>query len=191
MRHKSSITSLSWIPSEAIEGSMRLAFDAGFTHYDPPPPDVIASIEGLRATDRFRFANVLEAWVEVNDAGRIVDCGYSGGGMMGTTTISVGPGSGRSRRSRFPTCARPRRAATVRALCARRPAATGAARAAPRPPPAVHAMAVPRSSGPRSQLTIHVDGSADGGDRRPQPLSPPLDLRQPRSTLGEVGVGRV
>jgi hypothetical protein len=91
MRHTSSITSLSWIPSEAIEGSMRLAFDAGFTHYDPPPPDVIEDIEELRLTDRFRFANVLEAWVDVNDAGRIVDCGYSGRGMMGSTTVRVGP----------------------------------------------------------------------------------------------------
>jgi hypothetical protein len=91
MRHTSSITSLSWIPSEAIEGSMRLAFDAGFTHYDPPPPDVIEDIEALRLGDRFRFANVLEAWIDVNDAGRIVDCGYSGGGMMGSTTVRVGP----------------------------------------------------------------------------------------------------
>jgi hypothetical protein len=91
MRHTSSITSLSWIPSEAIEGSMRLAFDAGFTHYDPPPPDVIEDIEELRLTDRFRFANVLEAWIDVNDSGRIVDCGYSGGGMMGSTTVRVGP----------------------------------------------------------------------------------------------------
>jgi hypothetical protein len=70
---------------------MRLAFDAGFTHYDAPPPDVIEDIESLRVTDRFRFANVLEAWVEVNDSGRIVDCGYSGGGLMGSTTVKVGP----------------------------------------------------------------------------------------------------
>jgi hypothetical protein len=34
MRHKSSITSLSWIPSEAIEGSQRLAFDAGMAELD-------------------------------------------------------------------------------------------------------------------------------------------------------------
>jgi hypothetical protein len=90
MRHTSSVTSLSWIPSEAIEGSMRLAFDAGFTHYDRPPPDVISDIDELRRTDRFRFANVLEAWVDVDDSGRITDCGYSGGGMMGSTTVRVG-----------------------------------------------------------------------------------------------------
>ncbi len=41
MRHESSITSLSWIPSEAIEGSQRLAFDAGMVHYDEPPRDIV------------------------------------------------------------------------------------------------------------------------------------------------------
>ena len=70
VRHHGSITSLSWIPSEAVEGSSRLAFEAGIAHYDMPPPEVIEDLEALRAGDRFRFANVLEAWVEVDDAGR-------------------------------------------------------------------------------------------------------------------------
>jgi hypothetical protein len=91
MRHSSSITSLSWIPSEAIEGSMRLAFDAGFTHYDPPPPDVIEDLEALRLSDRFRFANVLSAWIEVDGDGAITAFGYDGGGSMGSTTVKVGP----------------------------------------------------------------------------------------------------
>jgi hypothetical protein len=91
MRHESSITSLSWIPSEAIEGSMRLAFDAGLAHYDPPPPELIEDVEALRDADRFRFANVLSAWVETDRAGAIKKCGYSGGGMMGSTTVKVGP----------------------------------------------------------------------------------------------------
>ena len=69
MRTESSVTSLSWIPSEAVAGGTRVAFDAGFTHYDEPPPDVIEDIEALRKADRFRFANVLSAWVEA-DAGR-------------------------------------------------------------------------------------------------------------------------
>ena len=80
MRHKSSITSLSWIPSEAIEGTQRLAFDAGVAHYDEPPPEVLDDLEALRDADRFRFANVLEAWVEVNDSGRITDCGLRAAG---------------------------------------------------------------------------------------------------------------
>ena len=69
MRYESCITSLSWIPSEAVTGGTRVAFDAGFTHYDDPPPDRIDDIEALRATDKFRFANVLRAWVEVDASG--------------------------------------------------------------------------------------------------------------------------
>ena len=89
MRHTSTVTSLSWIPSEAVEGSTRLAFDMGFTHYDDPPPDTLDDLDALRTADRFRFANVLTAWIETGDDGRIVDYGYSGGGLMGATTVSV------------------------------------------------------------------------------------------------------
>jgi hypothetical protein len=91
VRHESSITSLSWIPSEAVEGSQRLAFDAGMAHYDAPPPELIEDLEELRAEDRFRFANVLRAWAEVDDSGRITGFGREGGGLMGSTTVKVGP----------------------------------------------------------------------------------------------------
>jgi Cyclic nucleotide-binding domain len=91
MRHHSSITSLSWIPSEAIEGSSRVAFDHGLAHYDHPPPDMLTDLEALRTADRFRFANRLEAWIEVDGAGQIIDCGYSGAGLMGSTTLRLGP----------------------------------------------------------------------------------------------------
>jgi hypothetical protein len=91
VRHQGSLTSLSWIPSEAVEGSTRLAFDAGLAHYDDPPPEVIDDLEDLRVRDRFRFANVLQAWVEVDGSGSITDCGYDGGGLMGSTTVKLGP----------------------------------------------------------------------------------------------------
>src|ERR1700677_398897 len=91
MRHQSSITSLSWIPSEAVEGSQRLAFDSGMAHYDEPPPDAITDLEALRAADRFRFANVLRAWGEGDDSGQIIDFGRDGGGLMGSTTVKLGP----------------------------------------------------------------------------------------------------
>ena len=82
MRYESSVTSLSWIPSEAVEGSTRLAFDAGFTHYDDPPPGELGDIKELQAADRFRFANVLSAWIEVGEHGNITGYGYSGGGLI-------------------------------------------------------------------------------------------------------------
>jgi hypothetical protein len=90
MRHESSVTSLSWIPSEAVEGGTRLAFDAGFAHYDDPPPDQLGDLEALRAADRFRFANVLRPWIEVDGSGRVTGCGYGGGGLMGSTMVRVG-----------------------------------------------------------------------------------------------------
>ncbi len=90
MRYESSVTSLSWIPSEAIPGTARLPFDAGFTHYDQPPPDRITDLEALRAADRFRFANVLSGWIETDEAGRITGCGRGGGGQMGSTTVHLG-----------------------------------------------------------------------------------------------------
>ena len=89
MRIESSVTSLSWIPSEAVTGANKGAFEIGFTHYDDPPPDVIEDLDALRDTDRFRFANRLTGWVEVEN-GRITDAGYEGGGVMGSTTISLG-----------------------------------------------------------------------------------------------------
>jgi len=90
MRHESCVTTLSWIPSEAIEGSTRLAFDAGIAHYDDPPPEVLHDVEELRAADRFRFANVLRAWIEVDAAGTVTGSGYAGGGLIGATTVRVG-----------------------------------------------------------------------------------------------------
>jgi hypothetical protein len=89
MRYESSATSLSWIPSEAVPSGARVAFDTGFTHYDDPPPTHIDDIEALQAADKFRFANVLKAWIEVDGAGEITGCGYGGGGLIGNTTIQL------------------------------------------------------------------------------------------------------
>lgn len=90
MRHESCVTSLSWIPSEAVIGAARLPFDAGISHYDEPPPSELADVEELRAADRFRFANVLRAWVDVDDSGRITGSGYGGGGLIGSSTVRLG-----------------------------------------------------------------------------------------------------
>ena len=46
-RHEAVVTSLSWIPTEAIEGAQRLAFDSGVTHYDAPPPAEGMDVETL------------------------------------------------------------------------------------------------------------------------------------------------
>jgi Cyclic nucleotide-binding domain len=92
MRIESSVFTVSWIPSEAVTGANKAVFQSGVLHYDEPPPDRIDDLEALRAADGFRFANRLSAWIEVED-GRIVDHGYTGGGMMGSTTVRLGPGA--------------------------------------------------------------------------------------------------
>ena len=89
MRVDSSVTSVSWIPSEAVTGPvLKGTFDSGFTSYDDPPPDVIDDLEEWRAAGRFRFANRLQAWAEI-EHGRIVAAGCTGGGLMGSTTVRL------------------------------------------------------------------------------------------------------
>ena len=92
MRVESSVTAISWIPSEAISGLPKLPFEVGIGHYDEPPPEMLApgDLDALRDADRFREANELRAWIEVED-GRIVAQGYSGRGLVGATTFSLGP----------------------------------------------------------------------------------------------------
>jgi hypothetical protein len=94
MTIRSSVTSLSWIPSEAITGPMKLGMSLGISHYDSPPPDAIDDLEALRAADRFRFANPLRAAIEVDDGGRVTDARYESEGVIGSTTIHL---AGRSR----------------------------------------------------------------------------------------------
>ena len=89
MRIESKVTSISWIPSEAIEGMTKLPFEMGMTHYDTAPPDVVTDLEKLLAEDRFRFANELKAWIEVED-GKILDAGYSGKGHIGVSKVRFG-----------------------------------------------------------------------------------------------------
>jgi hypothetical protein len=88
MRIESSVTSLSWIPSQAIQGSMKLPFTIGIASYDDPPPDVLDDLADMAAAGRFRFANNLRAWIEVDD-GRIVDSGYAGRGHIAKTTMNL------------------------------------------------------------------------------------------------------
>lgn len=94
MRIVGSITSVSWIPPRAVEGLAKLPFGAGIAHWDEPPPERIGELSTtlaeLAAADRFRFANRLSAWVEVDTAGTVTACGYDGGGMIGATRLVVG-----------------------------------------------------------------------------------------------------
>ncbi len=49
-RFESSVTAVSWIPSDAITGPSKVPFELGVTHYDEPPPDVLQDLEELRTS---------------------------------------------------------------------------------------------------------------------------------------------
>ncbi len=91
MRIESSVTSISWIPSDAVEGMPKLPFTLGVARYDEPPPEHLeeGDLERLRAEDRFREANRLDAWIDVED-GKIVGHGYEGTGLVGESTFGLG-----------------------------------------------------------------------------------------------------
>src|SRR4051794_19658777 len=96
MRVSATTMSLSWIPSESVWGPLKLGFDLGLSHWDEPVPDRLSGVDEVQAlhdAGRFRFANVLQAWVEVAD-GRIVDhqFGDRSGMLMGETTVRLARG---------------------------------------------------------------------------------------------------
>lgn len=89
MKHTASITSVSWIPSEAIPMSLiKIPIILGIAHYDSPPPDRLTDLAALHAAGGFRFANRLQASIEVSD-GKIVDAGYEGEGLMSSTVADL------------------------------------------------------------------------------------------------------
>jgi hypothetical protein len=91
MRIESSITAISWIPSEAVDGLPKLPFTMGMAHYDDPPPDQIEDLEAMREADLFREANELKGFVEFGEDGTAKDYGHMGRGQIGVTRVKLGP----------------------------------------------------------------------------------------------------
>jgi hypothetical protein len=90
MRIEATARCLTWIPPLAVEGTFKLPFRLGISHYDAPPPDEVHDVDALVAADAIRFANELTGWIEV-DRGRITAYGANGRGHFGTTRLRVGP----------------------------------------------------------------------------------------------------
>lgn len=92
MRIESSVTAISWIPSEAIEGVTKLPFEAGLFHYDAPPPDHLdeSTLDQMHRHDAFREANQLRAWIDVKD-GKIGGYDHAGRSLIGVTRLKMGP----------------------------------------------------------------------------------------------------
>src|SRR5712691_5874428 len=89
VRIERTVTSLPWIPSEAVTGVNKAVFESGVTHYDAPPSDVLHDLDEMARDVQFRFANRLRAWVDVA-GGTIRDAGYVDGSVMGATTVRLG-----------------------------------------------------------------------------------------------------
>ena len=66
--------------AEALQGYFRsLSVRSRYNRF-------LGAISELRAADRFRFANLMRAWIEVDIAGQITAGGYGGSGLMGAST---------------------------------------------------------------------------------------------------------
>lgn len=162
MRVESSLTSVSWIPSESVSGLFRAGFSTGATHYDDPPPDVLENLEELQAAERFRFANHLAAWVEVED-GRVTGAGYSGRGYISCTRVGWGP----QREVTFQPAGFPeiRAEPEITASGARFTQTTGGRTGAPMPRPVAgrpHVQWLAPTVWTTLSLTISTDGSGRG-----------------------------
>ena len=158
-RFESSVTAVSWIPSEAITGPSKIPFELGVTHYDQPPPDRLEDLGALRTSDRFREANELRAFIEVDD-GRIVNAGHLGQGHIGATTVKVGPAA-----LRFPAVQLPdiQAAPEISATSARFVQTIGGRMGLPTPRPVPHKPFVqfwPSIAWTTLALTINVDGTS-------------------------------
>ena len=89
MRIQSSVTAVSWVPADVVEGGQRLHFHVGAAQYDDPPPVHLDDLAALLAAGRVRLANRLEGYLEVDD-GRVVAAGQSGGGSVGAAREAAG-----------------------------------------------------------------------------------------------------
>ena len=70
MRVEATVTSMSWIPSDSLTGALKAGMDLRLSHWDTPLPDQIGGpdeVHELCRHDRFRFANVLSVWADVED----------------------------------------------------------------------------------------------------------------------------
>jgi hypothetical protein len=165
MRFARSVTSVSWIPSESVSGLYKAGFAVGASHSDDPPPEVIeglAALDELHAAGRFRFANQLAAWIQVDD-GHIVDAGYSGRGYISSTRFGWGP----QREVTFQPAEFPEIRATpeITATGARFRQTTGGRTGAPMPRPVSgkpYIQWVAPTVWTTLALTIGTDGSSHG-----------------------------
>jgi hypothetical protein len=77
MRIESSVTAITWLPFAALDRLPELPIGIAVAHYDEPPGEALGDLDAWRDADRFREANQLQGWIEVEN-GEIVDYGRDG-----------------------------------------------------------------------------------------------------------------
>ena len=86
MRVEGSVTTISWVPAEAVERDAKTGFRLGTPRADPAPPadlgpDIDTTLDAL--ADRYRFANHLRGFAEFDDDGEVRRYGEQGSGRLG------------------------------------------------------------------------------------------------------------
>jgi hypothetical protein len=94
VRVEGSVTTISWIPPQAVDGAAKAGFRLGATPSDAPPPadlgpDIDAALDAL--ADRYRFANHLRGFAEFDADGEVTRYGEQGSGRLGHHTVADGP----------------------------------------------------------------------------------------------------
>ena len=88
MRVEGSVTTISWLPAEAVGRDARAELRLGTWRADAPPPvdlgpDIDATLEA--SGDHYRFANHLSGFAEFDDDGEVRRYGEQGYGRLGRT----------------------------------------------------------------------------------------------------------
>jgi hypothetical protein len=93
VRVEGSVTTISWVPAEAVERDARAGFRLGTSRADPTPPadlgpDIDATLDAL--VDRYRFANHLWGFAEFDDDGEARRYGEQGSGRLAHRPVREG-----------------------------------------------------------------------------------------------------
>src|SRR5260221_352935 len=84
MRIESSVTAVSWLPSEAVRGIRKLAFSIGAARYDDPPPDRLEDAPALAQSGAVRLVAPV-AWTTLGLTIRVD--GAADGSLAGASSF--------------------------------------------------------------------------------------------------------
>jgi hypothetical protein len=89
VRVEGSVTTISWVPADAVERDAKSGFRLGTSRADAAPPadlgpDIDATLDGLG--DRYRLAHHLRGFAEFDDDGEVRRYGEQGSGRLGHQT---------------------------------------------------------------------------------------------------------